>query len=235
MKQCKWAWEGKSNEKATVYISLGCAWTIWLCTQTNLEITTLFFILISTKSTITTTTTTKSSTSKTTTTVTTTSIHQHETTVPTTSSARQNAMTTTTTAWDGEQWTGGLKTPRWVFFHYYYYFLLTNYLHLGYIMMLLPPFHHPPLTTQATTSTNESLWLVGAIFCFYLDHTGHNQHQWVLMTCWCYFSLFQLPCRPPHPHFDLMWHHHLSTPNDNDNKSSVFFLISILFYFISLL
>ena len=132
--------ERTTNKRWFIY-PWGCTQTIWSRARMNLEITMLFFILISTKSThlttITTTTTTKSSTSKTTTTVTTTSTHQHKTTVPTTSSACQNATTTTTTAWDGEQRTGGVETPRWVFSHYYYYFLLTNYLYLGY--MLLPP------------------------------------------------------------------------------------------------
>ena len=57
-------------------------------------------------------------------------------------------------------------------------------------------------TTQATTSTSESLWLAGAIFPFFDNHTGHH----TLISTWCG-----------------------TTPNDNDNKSSVFSLISILF------
>ena len=66
-------------------------------------------------------------------------------------------------------------------------------------------FHFSSTTgTPATTSTNESLWLIGG---FSLDTAGHNKHQrviktrwWllsqphkhqrVIMTCWCAFFHF---------------------------------------------
>ena len=69
-----------------------------------------------------------------------------------------------------------------------------------------------PLTMAATTSTNESLWLIGAIFHFYLDHAGHR----TLILTWCGIttSLHLMTMIISHPFF---------------------FLISILFYFISLL
>ena len=52
---------------------------------------------------------------------------------------------------------------------------------------LLVAFLTSPLTTSATTSTNESLWLVGCFFHLSIDHAGYNKHQWVLVTCWCLF------------------------------------------------
>ena len=61
---------------------------------------------------------------------------------------------------------------------------------------LLVLFFASTLTTQATTSTSKSLRPAGAIFRFFLNHIGHNQHQWVIMTHWCYFSLLPRPCRP---------------------------------------
>ena len=42
---------------------------------------------------------------------------------------------------------------------------------------LLVPFFSYPSAMLATTSTNKPLWLVGAFFCFSLDHAGHNEHQ----------------------------------------------------------
>ena len=51
----------------------------------------------------------------------------------------------------------------------------------------LVPFFTSPLTTQATTSTNESLWLIGAFFLLSLDHAGHNEHQWAFMARWLLF------------------------------------------------
>ena len=50
-----------------------------------------------------------------------------------------------------------------------------------------------PSTMQATTGINKSLWLVGAFFCFSLDHTGYYWHQQVTTTCWCLFSLIPQP------------------------------------------
>ena len=93
---------------------------------------------------------------------------------------------------------------------------------------LLVLFFGSPLTMVATTSTNKSLWLVGALLSL-LPRLW--QPQQAPMS---HYDSLVLPCRPLHPHFDLMWHHHLSTPNDNDNKSSVFFF-SLIFYFISFL
>ena len=52
-----------------------------------------------------------------------------------------------------------------------------------------------PLTMSATTSTTESLWLVGCFFHFSIDHTGYNKHQRVLVTRWCLFSPLPRPCR----------------------------------------
>ena len=64
-----------------------------------------------------------------------------------------------------------------------------------------------PSTTQATPSTNESLWLVGCFFHLSLNHAGYNEHQRVFMTCWYLFSPLLQPCRSqlaPTSHNDLL-------------------------------
>ena len=71
----------------------------------------------------------------------------------------------------------------------------------------LVPFFTSPLTTQATTSTNESLQLVGAFFLLSLNHASHNKHQWAFMAHWLLFLLLSQPRRPhqaPTSHYDLL-------------------------------
>ena len=51
----------------------------------------------------------------------------------------------------------------------------------------LVAFSTSPSTMLTTTSTNESLWLVGAFFHLSLDHAGYKWHQWVIMARWCLF------------------------------------------------
>ena len=176
-----------------------------------------------------TTTTTNNYYLQTTTTI---SDHHHPTTktsVPTTSSAHQNATTTATTTWDGEQRRGGggFETPtRWVFFtSTITIFLLTNDLldaspftpcwwplpqpHWPQLAPMshndsLVPFFASPSTTQATPSTNKSIWLIGCFSHLSLNHTSHNKHQQVVETCWWPLPL---PCRlhqAPMSHYDSL-------------------------------
>ena len=92
---------------------------------------------------------------------------------------------------------------------------------------LLVAFFTSPSTTLATTSTNKSLWLIGAFFhlsfnhaghnkslwligCFFLfsfNYAGYNWHQQVFMACWCLFLLFPQPHRlllAPTSHYDSL-------------------------------
>ena len=53
----------------------------------------------------------------------------------------------------------------------------------------LVPFSASPSTMQATTSTNESLWLIGSFF-------SYPSTTLATMACWCIFLLLPWSCRP---------------------------------------
>ena len=71
----------------------------------------------------------------------------------------------------------------------------------------LVPFLSSPSTMVATHSTNESLWLIGAFPSLSLNYGSHTQHQWVIMTRWCFFFIFPWQRQPHTPITETSsWH-----------------------------